>query len=212
MSKDIVLKALKNAGMETPMVETGLTDTEKRQIIEPLMVSIMQTLGLDLTDDSLIDTPKRVAKMYVNEVFSGLNYDNFPKIATVENKMNVNCMVIERDISLHSTCEHHLVTIAGHCHIAYIPKDKIIGLSKMNRLVQFFSQRPQIQERLTNQIMVAMKSLLDTEDVIVMVHAKHYCVASRGIKDASSSTVTTAVSGVFMDNHSARQEFLGSIK
>ena len=208
----IVRDALIDAGMETPMKKGEIDDELKKLYIEENIKNIMEILGLDLSDDSLCDTPKRVARMYVDEIFSGLDYKNFPKITTVDNKMKVDCMVIEKDITLHSTCEHHLVTIAGNCHIAYIPKEKVIGLSKMNRLVKFFSQRPQIQERLTNQIMVAMKALLETDDVMVMVNAKHYCVASRGIMDSASSTTTTALSGVFMDNPSARAEFLESVK
>lgn len=211
MSREKVIQALVDAGMETPMNDNALTPVVQKEEIKYYVTQIMETLGLDLTDDSLQDTPERVAKMYINEIFSGLNYDNFPKITVIENKMGVECMVIEKNISLHSTCEHHLVTIAGHCHIGYIPKDKVIGLSKMNRLVQFFAQRPQVQERLTNQIMVAMKALLDTDDVMVMIDAKHYCVASRGIRDTASSTVTTAISGVFCDID-ARQEFIGSLK
>ncbi len=212
MNKEMVIEALQEAGMETPMFETFIQREEKKDRIKLLFAQIMDVIGLNLLDDSLKGTPARLAKMYVDEIFSGLDYDNFPKITTIENKMGVDCMVVERDITLHSTCEHHFVTIAGHCHIAYIPKDTVIGLSKMNRLVQFFSQRPQVQERLTQQIMIAMKTLLGTEDVMVMIKAKHYCVASRGIRDTASSTVTTAISGEFKTDPQARTEFLEAIK
>lgn len=209
---DLIKKELTIKGFETPFIEGNLTSEQKKGEIERCFSQIMSVLGLDLNDDSLKDTPKRVAKMFVDEIFCGLDYANFPKITTIENKMGVDCMVIEKDITLHSTCEHHFVTIAGKCHIGYIPKNKVIGLSKMNRIVQFFSQRPQVQERLTNQIMHTMKTLLETDDVIVMIKAKHYCVAARGIKDAASSTVTTALSGVFLEDAQARSEFMGSIK
>ena len=211
-SREMVINALMEAGMETPLLPNNLSAEQKKIAIKAHVREILEVIGLDLSDDSLRETPNRVAKMFVDEIFSGLDYANFPKITTIENKMSVDYMVIEKDITLHSTCEHHLVTIAGHCHMAYIPRDKVIGLSKMNRIVQFFAQRPQVQERLTNQILVAMKALLQTEDVIVTVDAKHYCVASRGIKDSASSTITTAVSGVFLSDNAARSEFLGAIR
>lgn len=206
-----VKNALKMQRVETPIGNYDLlSDHEKMHEIEGHIFKIMKILNLDLNDDSLKDTPKRVSKMFVEEIFSGLDYSNFPKITTIENKMGVDCMVIEKDITLHSTCEHHLVTIAGHCHIGYIPKNKVIGLSKMNRIVDFFSKRPQVQERLCQQIMVAMQTLLETENVIVMIKAKHYCVAARGIRDSASETITTSLCGVFSE-HEARSEFMRSI-
>ncbi len=159
------------------------------------MTEIMQLLNLDLSDDSLAETPHRIAKMYVDEIFSGLDYANFPKITVIENKMKVDEMVTVRDITLTSTCEHHFVTIDGKATVAYIPKDSVIGLSKINRIVQFFSQRPQVQERLTQQILVALQTLLGTNNVAVSIDAVHYCVKARGIRDATSATTTTSLGG-----------------
>ena len=160
------------------------------------MTEIMQLLNLDLSDDSLAETPHRIAKMYVDEIFSGLDYANFPKITVIENKMKVDEMVTVRDITLTSTCEHHFVTIDGKATVAYIPKDSVIGLSKINRIVQFFSQRPQVQERLTQQILVALQTLLGTNNVAVSIDAVHYCVKARGIRDATSATTTTSLGAV----------------
>jgi len=187
----IVRDALIKAGLETPMVANGLTDDEKRKRIQNSMRDIMQTLGLDLSDDSLQDTPRRIAKMYVNEIFSGLDYRSFPKITQIENKMASDEPVQVTDISLTSTCEHHFVTIDGTASVAYIPKDTVIGLSKINRLVGFFAQRPQVQERLTQQVMVALQALTGTQDVAVSINATHYCVKARGIRDTSSYTRTS---------------------
>ena len=170
----------------------------------------MQVLGLDLTDDSLQDTPKRVAKMYVNEVFGGLNYDNFPRITCIDNKMKVDQMVVVNDVDVSSTCEHHFVTIDGLATVAYIPKGKVIGLSKINRLVQFFAQRPQVQERLTQQVRECLSFLLGTEDVAVHISAKHYCVKARGVQDSGSYTQTTSLGGVFRDT-STRAEFYSMV-
>jgi GTP cyclohydrolase I len=150
------------------------------------MREVVETLGLDLSDDSLAETPHRIAKMYVREIFSGLDYSEFPKLSLIENKMGVNEMVKVRDIELVSTCEHHFVTIDGTAKVAYIPKDKILGLSKINRLVRFFAKRPQVQERLTRQILVALQALLGTDDVAVSIDATHYCVKSRGVMDSNS--------------------------
>ena len=172
------------------------------------MTDIMVTLGLDLKDDSLIETPHRIAKMYVNEIFCGLDYENFPKITVIDNKMGVEEMVKVKDISLTSTCEHHFVTIDGMAKVAYIPNDKIIGLSKINRIVRFFSQRPQVQERLTQQVLVALQSLLATDHVAVTIDAKHYCVKARGVMDATSTTQTTALGGSFKSDPKTRTEFL----
>ena len=174
-----VRAALEEKGLETPMVANGLSDEQKRQKIEIAMRDVMNTLGLDLNDDSLHDTPTRIAKMYVNEVFGGLDYRNFPKITQIENKMRLDQPVQVSDISLTSTCEHHFVTIDGLATVSYIPKDTIIGLSKLNRLVSFFAQRPQVQERLTQQVLVAIQTLASTEDVAVSINATHYCEIGR---------------------------------
>ena len=184
-----------------------LSDDEKMNIIEEHFEKIMNTLGLDLTDDSLQGTPQRVAKMFVKEIFSGLNPRNMPKISVFENKYKYNEMLVERDISLNSTCEHHFLPITGKAHVAYISTGKVIGLSKINRIVDYFARRPQVQERLTVQIMEEIKSVLDTEDVAIVIDAKHLCVSSRGIQDESSSTVTSAYSGKFKDPK-VKEEFL----
>jgi GTP cyclohydrolase IA len=195
-------------GLETPMIETGLSAQQKYERIRDLMTEVVRTLGLDLTDDSLAETPHRVAKMYVHEIFAGLDYRQFPKLSLIENKMGVNEMVKIRDIDLTSTCEHHFVTIDGVAKVAYIPKDRIIGLSKINRIVRFFGKRPQVQERLTQQILVALQALLGTEDVAVSIDATHYCVKSRGVMDTNSRTSTTALGGCFKENVHTRAEFL----
>ncbi|MEM1434343.1 MAG: GTP cyclohydrolase I FolE [Pseudomonadota bacterium] len=204
----LVRDALVEAGLETPMLETGLSPKQKYDRIRGLMNEVVQTLGLDTTDDSLAETPHRIAKMYVHEIFSGLDYRSFPKLSLIENKMGADEMVKVRDIDLTSTCEHHFVTIDGKAKVAYIPAERIIGLSKINRVVQFFAQRPQVQERLTRQILVALQTLLGTENVGVSIDAVHYCVKSRGIKDSNSQTSTTALGGCFRDNIHTRAEFL----
>lgn len=190
------------------MTANGLTRDERYDVIQASFTEILNTLGLDLRDDSLEQTPHRIAKMYVDEIFSGLDYTHFPKITVIENKMNVEEMVCVDDIDLTSTCEHHFVTIDGAAKVAYIPKDTVIGLSKINRLVRFFSQRPQVQERLTQQILVAMQTLLGTEDVAVTINAVHYCVKSRGVQDGNSHTRTTSLGGVFKSDPASRAEFL----
>ena len=205
----LVKNALREKGLETPQVSNGLTSREKYDRIRKLMTEVVSTLGLDLQDDSLAETPHRIAKMYVNEIFSGLDYASFPPIAVIDNKMGADEMVKVSDISLTSTCEHHFVVIDGTAKVAYIPKNKIIGLSKINRIVQFFAQRPQVQERLTRQILVALQTLLDTDDVAVSINATHYCVKSRGVKDANSITSTTALGGCFKTQQT-RSEFLAS--
>lgn len=202
--RDILLEK----GLETPLKDSTLSPEQKYERIKGLMTEVVATLGLDLEDDSLCETPHRIAKMYVNEVFSGLDYENFPKISVIENKMSVDEMVKVNDISLTSTCEHHFITIDGNATVAYIPKQKIIGLSKINRIVRFFAQRPQVQERLTQQVLVALQALLETDDVAVSINATHYCVKSRGIMDVNSSTSTTALGGVFKTNVHTRAEFL----
>lgn len=190
------------------MIPNGLNRDEKYQRIAAAFADITQTLGLDMTDDSLSETPHRVAKMYVDEIFSGLDYSQFPKISVIANKMQVEEMVQVDNIDLVSTCEHHFVTIDGSARVAYIPGDTIIGLSKINRIVRFFAQRPQVQERLTQQILVALQTLLDTEDVAITINAVHYCVKSRGVMDSNSSTRTTALGGVFKSNPATRSEFM----
>ncbi len=195
-------------GVETPIKQRNLDRKEKIDIIAGNFTEIMRVLGLDLTDDSLIDTPNRVAKMYVNEIFWGLDYEAFPKCTTVNNKMHYNEMVVERNVNVQSNCEHHFVVIDGLATVAYVPKQKVLGLSKINRIVEYFSKRPQIQERLTEQIFHTLQFILDTEDVAVMIDAQHYCVKSRGVEDTGSSTVTCRLGGGFKSDPAARQEFL----
>ncbi|MGN1280377.1 MAG: GTP cyclohydrolase I FolE [Succinivibrio sp.] len=204
----MVRNALIEHGLETPWHDNGLSSSEKKQIIGDYMAKIMQTLGLDLNDDSLEETPARVARMFVDEVFSGLDYRNFPKVSVFDNKMHFDEMVKVGNITITSTCEHHFVVMDGIAKVAYMPSDKIIGLSKVNRIVQFFGHRPQVQERLTQQIKVALQTLLDTKNVAVSITATHYCVKSRGVKDQTSQTTTTALGGLFKTNPSSRHEFL----
>ena len=203
-----VRDALVERGLETPMVENDLTRDEKYERIRDNFESIAETLGLDLSDDSLQETPHRIAKMYVDEIFGGLDYGRFPKISVIDNKMQVEEMVLVDDIDLVSTCEHHFVTIDGSARVAYIPGAKIIGLSKINRIVRFFAQRPQVQERLTQQVLVALQTLLETDNVAITINAVHYCVKSRGVMDANSATRTTALGGVFKSDAATRGEFL----
>ncbi|HRJ54424.1 MAG TPA: GTP cyclohydrolase I FolE [Candidatus Thiothrix moscowensis] len=203
-----VRDALLANGLETPMLDNGLTPQQKYERIKHLMTDVVRTLGLDLNDDSLTETPHRIAKMYVHEIFSGLDYAHFPKISLIDNKMGTDEMVKISDIDLTSTCEHHFVTIDGKASVAYIPGEKIIGLSKINRIVRFFAQRPQVQERLTRQILVALQTLLETDDVAVSIKATHYCVKSRGVMDSDSQTSTLALGGCFRTNPVMRSEFL----
>ncbi len=195
-------------GVETPTVENDLDRKEKIEVIEAHFQGIMRALGLDLKDDSLMDTPKRVAKMYVNEIFWGLDYDAFPKCTTVANKMGYDEMVIERNVNVQSNCEHHFVIIDGLATVAYVPNEKVLGLSKINRIVEYFAKRPQIQERLTEQVFHALCYILETENVAVMIHARHYCVRSRGVEDTGSTTITSKLGGGFKTDPSARAEFL----
>lgn len=183
------------------------SDEEKIALIEEKFRDIMDVLGLDLTDDSLNGTPHRVAKMYVQEIFNGLNPANKPKISVFENKFNYGEMLVERNINLNSTCEHHFLPIVGVAHVAYIASGQVIGLSKINRIVDYFARRPQVQERLTVQIANELKKILKTEDVAVVIDAKHMCVSSRGIEDESSSTVTAEYSGAFKET-ARKEEFL----
>ncbi|MBW3163799.1 GTP cyclohydrolase I FolE [Ferrimonas balearica] len=195
-------------GLETPLVDSDLDNEQKYARIKGLMAEVMGTLGLDLSDDSLRETPHRIAKMYVEEIFAGLDYQQFPKLCVIDNKMGVDEMVKVKEISLVSTCEHHFVTIDGTATVAYIPDKKVIGLSKINRIVQFFGRRPQVQERLTQQVLVALQTLLGTNNVAVSIQATHYCVKARGVMDASSYTETTALGGVFKTKAATRAEFL----
>jgi GTP cyclohydrolase IA len=194
---------------DTPLREDAfeMDDELKMELIEKNFREIMHILGLDLTDDSLKGTPRRVAKMYVQEIFSGLNPKNKPKIALFENKYKYNEMLVEKDITFYSNCEHHFVPIFGKAHVAYISNGKVIGLSKINRVVQYFAKRPQVQERLTVQIAQALKEMLQTEDVAVLIDAKHLCVSSRGVNDVNSATVTAQYSGRFQEE-SVKAEFL----
>jgi len=198
--------------IETPMREDAfvLSDAEKIEKVAAHFREIMLTLGLDLTDDSLRGTPKRVAKMYVEEIFSGLNPANEPKIALFENKFGYNEMLIEKNISFYSNCEHHFVPIMGKTHIAYISSGQVIGLSKLNRIVQYFAKRPQVQERLTMQIAKYLQKVLKTEHVAVYIDAKHLCVSSRGVKDDATSTITSYYGGKFQEDNTKR-EFLDSL-
>jgi GTP cyclohydrolase I len=185
--------------LETPMVADAFSksDTEKKEIIAFHFTEIMKALDLDLTDDSLKGTPERVAKMYIEEIFSGLNPKNKPKMALFENKYRYNQMLVEKNITFYSNCEHHFVPMFGKAQVAYISSGKVIGLSKLNRIVQYYAKRPQVQERLTMQIAEDLKIALETEDVAVIIDAKHLCVSSRGVKDESSATVTTSFNGAF---------------
>lgn len=198
-----------STSIDTPLREDAfvLSDEEKMKKIEFHFREIMETLGLDLNDDSLRGTPKRVAKMYVKEIFSGLNPDNMPKVAMFQNKYRYNEMLVEKNISFYSNCEHHFVPIMGKAHIAYISNGSVIGLSKLNRIVEYFAKRPQVQERMTIQIANKLKEILGTEDVAVVIDAKHLCVSSRGVEDDSSSTVTAYYGGQFQ-NQASKDEFL----
>jgi GTP cyclohydrolase I len=206
-----VKEYLQSIGMETPMTGLVHSNETKLAIIEKTTREMMNALGLDLEDDSLMDTPKRVAKMYVNEFFRGLDYANFPKCTVVDNKMNAG-MVVEKNIKVMSNCEHHFVTIDGVATVAYIPGKKVLGLSKLNRIVDFFSRRPQIQERLTNQIWHTLSFILETDNVAVHIDAVHFCVRSRGVEDANSSTVTSKLGGAFIGDPACRAEFMASAR
>ncbi len=198
-----------STSIETPLRPDAfqLSDEEKIEKIATHFAEIMDILGLDRKDDSLSGTPKRVAKMYVKEIFSGLNPNNFPDIKLFENKYNYDQMLVEKNIVFYSNCEHHFVPIIGKAHVAYISSGKVIGLSKINRIVQHFAKRPQVQERLTMQISNAMKKVLNTDDVAVVIDATHLCVSSRGVKDINSSTVTSHFTGQFA-NEERKNEFL----
>lgn len=206
---------LKSLGIHTPTTDKLYAPTEEKvQKITDLMTQVLEVLGLDLTDDSLIDTPKRVAKMYVKEIYSGLLDESFPKCTTVDNKFSHGEeFVLEKDITLYSDCEHHLRPIIGVAHVAYIPGKKVLGLSKLNRLVQVLSRRPQVQERLTQQIAHAIAFVSGSDNVIVCIDAKHLCVSQRGVQDTSSSTMTVAALGKFGEEGSTlRREFMSALK
>jgi GTP cyclohydrolase I len=198
-------------GVETPTIENNLSRTDKIEIIERKFKDIMETLGLDLSDDSLIETPKRVAKMYVGEIFWGLDYEAFPKCTTVDNKMHYDEMVVERNITLQSFCEHHILPIVGKVTIAYIPKTKVLGLSKMPRIVEYFGRRPQIQERLVEQIYHSLCYILETTDVAVVIDAEHQCVSSRGVEDTTASTITSKLGPAFKADPALRAEFMNLV-
>lgn len=214
--EDILIDAIGDehvgTSYDTPLREDAfrLDDQTKIEMIEKHFKSIMEIMGLDLTDDSLSGTPKRVAKMYIKEIFRGLNPANKPDIKLFDNKYQYNQMLVEKNITLFSNCEHHFVPIIGKAHVAYISSGKVIGLSKLNRIVQYYAQRPQVQERLNIQIANELKEILQTEDVAVVIEATHLCVSSRGIKDTQSSTVTAEYGGKFLDVDT-RNEFLKHI-
>ncbi len=197
---------------ETPLRVDAFnkTDSQKKEVIEKHFYEIMHELGLDMTDDSLQGTPHRVAKMFVEEIFSGLNPSNKPKISVFDNSYQYDKMLVEANISFNSTCEHHFLPIIGKAHIGYVSSGKVIGLSKLNRIVDYYSRRPQVQERLIMQIFNELKEILDTENVIVVMEAKHLCVSSRGIKDESSFTSTIQYGGIFNEKEN-RNDFFNMV-
>ncbi len=198
---------------QTPLRKDAFdkTDDEKIELIKKNVENILTTLGMDLTDDSLKGTPNRVAKMFVKEIFGGLNPDKKPSSSTFENKYKYNEMLVEKNITVYSTCEHHLLPIVGRAHVAYISKGTVVGLSKMNRIVDYYAKRPQVQERLTIQIVKELQKVLNTDDVACIIDAKHLCVNSRGIRDIESSTVTAEFGGKFKEE-ATRKEFIEYIK
>ena len=199
---------------ETPLKDGAfdVPDNDKISFIQEKVYEILDMLGMDLTDDSLKGTPRRVAKMFVNEIFSGLNPKNRPEMSTFENKYNYGEMLVEKNITLYSTCEHHLLPIVGLAHVAYISNGNVVGLSKINRIVRYYAERPQVQERLTIQIVRDLQKVLNTKDVACVIDAKHLCVNSRGIKDTASSTVTSEFGGKFKYDSSTKEEFLKYIQ
>lgn len=201
-------KDILNHVRPSPVLKSNLSDAEKIEKIKKHFNGIMEVLGLDMNDDSLQDTPKRLAKMYVNEVFSGLDPKNFPKITVIDNSMQYDQMVCVQNIEVMSMCEHHFQPIDGFATIAYIPHKKVIGLSKLNRIVEYFAKRPQVQERLTKQVADCLVYVLETEDVAVHINAKHYCVIARGIQDSHSTTITSDLRGAFKNSLDTRTEFL----
>lgn len=204
---------LKNLNLETPMIAFphDRTPHSRQTAIENHFAGIMGALGLNLEDDSLSDTPRRMGQMFMNELFWGLDYNNFPKFTTIENKIGNQGIVVERNIRVVSTCEHHLLPIVGFAHVAYLPGATVPGLSKINRVVEFFSRRPQVQERLTSQIFETLRFLLKTDNVAVTINAEHMCVRNRGVEDPCSDTVTTRLGGIF-EHSMARNEYYSMIK
>jgi GTP cyclohydrolase I len=202
-----------SSGIETPLRPDAfdMNDKEKMEIIAHHFAAIMDTLGMDLTDDSLQDTPKRVAKMFVQEIFQGLNPANKPEISAFENSYDYNRMLVEKNITVKTFCEHHFLPITGKAHVGYVSSGKVIGLSKLNRIVDYYARRPQVQERMTKQILLALQEALDTMDVIIVVDAKHMCVSHRGIQHDDSATLTLEYSGCF-ENADMRREFLDHLK
>jgi GTP cyclohydrolase IA len=202
-----------SSGIETPLRPDAfdMNDKEKMEIIAHHFAAIMDTLGMDLTDDSLQDTPKRVAKMFVQEIFQGLNPANKPEISAFENSYDYNRMLVEKNITVKTFCEHHFLPITGKAHVGYVSSGKVIGLSKLNRIVDYYARRPQVQERMTKQILLALQEALDTLDVIIVVDAKHMCVSHRGIQHDDSATLTLEYSGCF-ENADMRREFLDHLK
>lgn len=204
---------LTNLGLHTPTTSLlSIAASEKIDQITHHMTQVWRTLGMDLTDDSMEETPKRIAKMMVLETCWGLHPENFPKCTAIDNKMKCDEMVLERDISVMSLCEHHGVVIDGLAHVAYIPSGKVLGLSKMPRIVEYFSRRPQVQERLTAQIYHTLSYILDTPNVAVVIDAKHYCVISRGVEDANSHTFTSYLGGHFKNDPATRAEFMSMVR
>ena len=203
---------LRSMGVHTPTISTDLDETAKISKIQSLFTDIMETLGMDLSDDSLTETPKRVAKMFVNELFWGLKPENFPKCTVIDNKMSYDEMVIEKNVTMMSSCEHHILPIDGVAHVAYIPKNKVLGLSKINRVVEYFARRPQVQERLAEQIYHTLAYILETDDVAVAIEGVHYCVRTRGVEDYNSKTTTLKLGGCFRTEPEARAEFLSTIR
>ncbi len=195
--------------LENPILKeyNDINEKERELLIAKYIYKIMILLNLDLTDDSLKNTPVRISKMYTNEIFSGLNYKNFPKITFMDNKIKVNEMIMIKNILLISTCEHHFITIHGQATVAYIPKNKIIGLSKINRIVQFYAKRPQIQERLTKQVSIVLQVLLETNNVAIILEMDHFCVKARGVCDVKSSTITSSLEGLFKSDKKICNEF-----
>lgn len=206
-----VAKHLEKLGIETPMQEKAYFSGTKESI-ESRLTEVLNLIGLDLKDDSLVKTPHRIAKMFTNEIFYGLEYGNFPRAMAIENKMKVDEVVCVKNILVRSVCEHHFMPFIGVCHIGYIPKSKVSGLSKLNRVVDFFCRRPQVQERLTLQIAATIGLLLETDDVAVVIDAEHFCVKLRGVQDPNSSTATSKMSGRFMENPALRAEFFSLIR
>ncbi|QCI21453.1 GTP cyclohydrolase I FolE [Buchnera aphidicola (Hyadaphis tataricae)] len=206
---ELVYNALLEKNLENPILKgyNDISEKERELLIAKHIYKIMNCLNLDMYNDSLAQTPNRVAKMYLNEIFSGLNYENFPKITFINNKIKSREMIIIKNILLISTCEHHFLTMHGTATIAYIPQDKIIGLSKINRIARFYCNRPQIQERLTKQILFVLKLLLETNNIAIIVKMEHFCIKARGVSDANSRTITSSLKGLFKLDATVRNDF-----